>query len=187
MVYYHIVKNWNPNVSGISHWPVGSSVSCLSPVKLITFPIEHFVDSVTLLIVETFHQAVTALSVLTEDSSTSEFLVGQQITFRSVSLFFLKKYYFEIALNILIYSIIAVLWQYMNQLLAECFHSKVLIWNMKLITAKCYILFSSRYFFNLHKIMCFSRSKPIFRLFTGDQAWQKLVCSFLFQDAFFND
>lgn len=33
---------------------------CSSPVKLETLPVKYFVNSVTLLIVETFHQAVTA-------------------------------------------------------------------------------------------------------------------------------
>lgn len=48
MVNYSFGKNLTQDVSGISHWPVGWSVSCSLPVKLVTLPIKHVVDSVML-------------------------------------------------------------------------------------------------------------------------------------------
>lgn len=92
MVYYHIVKNLTWNVSGISHWPVAWSVSCSSAVKLETLPTKHFVDSMTLLIVETFPQAVIAtFSTDSEGSSTYEFFGRVEDCFWVSVFIFLKK------------------------------------------------------------------------------------------------
>lgn len=67
-------------------------MSCSSPVKLVALPVKYFVDSMTFLIVETFHQAVTApFSTDSEGGSASEFF-GRVTDHLWVSGFiFLKK------------------------------------------------------------------------------------------------